>query len=51
MSFFTFDWLRQFVVQLTTVHLAKMKQETTDMHMLQEYIQYMDILVKCNPIM
>lgn len=51
MSFFTFDWLRQFVVQLTTVLLAEMKLEITDTHMLQEYIQYMEFPVKRNPIM
>lgn len=46
-----FDWLRQFVVPLTTVLLAKMKLEITDMRMLQEYTQYVEFPVKCNPIM
>lgn len=33
-----------------TVLLAKMKQENTDMHILQEYIQYIMFLVKRNTI-
>lgn len=34
-----------------TVLSAKMKQENTDMYILQEYIQYIMFLVKCNSIM